>query len=164
MECSHLFLFILRPRRDWNNRIIRVSKGKDSMLTPDSFHYSSFGVSMLVNGMILLTFPIVVPRPQRCILWKQELCPFSTEISTTGYEPPTGNFLIKPFKPRLPFHMGQSGQTELWEENADSHFYWNLHVFSAHRILINAVTPRSTPEYCEIFLSRCPKYFPFSSF
>lgn len=57
------------------------------------------GFKMLVDGMILLMFPIVVSCPQRCILFKQEICPFSTEINTTGDELPAGNFLMKPLKP-----------------------------------------------------------------
>lgn len=57
------------------------------------------GFKMLVNGMVLLMFPIVVFCPQRCMLFKQEICPFNTEINTTGDEPPTGGFLMKPLKP-----------------------------------------------------------------
>lgn len=57
------------------------------------------GFKMLVSEMVLLTFPIEVPCPQSCTLFKQEICPFSTEVNTTGDEPSAGSFLTKPLKP-----------------------------------------------------------------
>lgn len=89
-------------------------KEENSVLTSDLLIPSIIlapGFKMLVNGMILLMFPIVVSCPQRCVLFKQEICPFSTEINTTGDELAAGDFLMKPLKPWLSCHMGQGRQT-----------------------------------------------------
>lgn len=89
-------------------------KEENCILTSDLLILSIIpapGFKILVNGMVLLMFPIVVSCPQRCILFKQEICPFSTEINTTGDEPPTGSFLMKPLKPWLSWHMDQGRQT-----------------------------------------------------
>lgn len=75
MECLHLFLFIAQHRQEGNNRVIRVPKGRKLMLTSGLLIPSIIlapGFKLLGNRMVLLMFPIVVPRPQRCILFKQE--------------------------------------------------------------------------------------------
>lgn len=69
------FLFIAQPRQDGNNRVIRVPEGRKLMLTSGLLIPSiipASGFKLLVNGVVLLMFPIVVPYPQRCILSKQE--------------------------------------------------------------------------------------------
>lgn len=114
MECFSLFLFISQPSWDWNNRILRVPKGRKLMLTSDLLIPSIIpapGFKILANGMVLLMFLLAVPWPQRCILFKQEICPFSIEINTTGDEPPASSFLMKPLRPWLSWHVGQGRQT-----------------------------------------------------
>lgn len=151
-ECLHLFLFIAQPRQEGNNRVIRLPKGRKVMLTSGLLIPSiipASGFKLLVNGVVLLMFPIVVSCPQRCILFKQETWPLSTEVNTTGDEPPAGSSLLQPLRPWLSCHMSQRDKQSCEKKKLTLASIRTTHSFN--RILIKASAPRSLPGYCETF-------------
>lgn len=150
MECLHLFLFIAQPRQDGNNRVIRVPEGRKLMLTSGLLIPSiipASGFKLLVNGVVLLMFPIVVPCPQRCMLFKQETWPLSSEINTTGDEPPAGSSLLQPLRPWLSCHMGPRDKQSCEKKELTLTSIRTTHSFN--RILINASAQGHPPGYCE---------------
>lgn len=95
MECFYLFLFTFSPDEIETTSSSGSPKEENSLLTSDlliPFIIPAPGFKKLVNAMVLLMFPIALPCRQRCKLFKQEICSFSTEINITGDEPPQAAF------------------------------------------------------------------------